>query len=330
MLGVTTPAMVAAAANSGILGSLPVGGLSPERVSQLIRETKQKTIRPFAVNLFAHSPAQTFDVAEFNLMQNFLAGLCSVYHIPYERQAPESFRFYYYQDQIKILIQEAVPVVSFTFGLLNAEIINKFKQNGTKLIGTATTVNEAVALANAGVDMICVQGIEAGGHRGTFLDGNLPQVGLISLLPQIADQVDVPLIAAGGIYNKRTMQAAFALGASAVQVGSLFIVADESAASEAYKTEVLAAQDNSTVLTKTFSGRWARGIENEFMRAVQASNLTIPYYTYQNALTSAMRQYAQQHNIKDFIAMWAGQAAGNSKRGNTEQIVSRLIADLPI
>ncbi len=330
MLGVTTPAMVAAVAEAGALGSLPVGGLSPGRTRELIRATKALTQRPFAVNLFAHAPAPEIDHQAIALMQDFLAEICREYQIPYTPQNPHDFRFYYYEDLIEVLLEEKIEVVSFTFGQLKAKVIDAFKQNGTRLIGTATSVAEAKVLAKAGIDIITVQGIEAGGHRGTFLHNQpLPQVGLNALLPQVVDEVNVPILAAGGIHNARTLQAAFALGASGVQVGSLFITAHESAASDAYKEAVLKAADTSTVLTRTFSGKWARGIQNQFMRRLNATGVSIPYYTHQNQLMSPIRTYAQQHQLTDFMAMWAGQAAGKSRRASTQEIVEGLIRMLP-
>ncbi|RFZ92476.1 nitronate monooxygenase [Mucilaginibacter conchicola] len=329
MLGVTTPAMVAAVSNAGALGSLPVGGLSPDRTRERIHATKALTDRPFAVNLFAHEPAKEINEAEITTMQDFLAELCLEFNIPFERQNPADFKFYYYEDLIEILLEENIPVVSYTFGRLKPDVIAAFKAKGTILAGTATSVAEAKLLAQDGNDIITVQGIEAGGHRGSFLaDEPSPQIGLSALLPQVADVVDVPLLAAGGIYNQHTVKAAFALGASGVQVGSLFITADESAASEAYKQAVLNAKDTSTQLTRAFSGRWARGIQNEFMKRMDAKGISIPYYTIQNQLMSLIRAYAQKNNLKDFIALWAGQAAGNSKRASTEEIIKGLIAML--
>lgn len=326
MLGVTTPAMVAAVCNAGALGSLPVGGLSPDRARELIRATKALTSRPFAVNLFAHPPVGEVNNEEIALMQDFLAELCLEFKIPYERQDAENFRFYYYEDLIEVLLEEDIPVVSFTFGELKAEVISALKANGAVIAGTATSIAEAKVLAKAGSDMITIQGVEAGGHRGSFLkDEPLPQLGLFSLLPQVADEVSLPLLAAGGIFNARTVKAAFALGASGVQVGSLFITADESAASEAYKEAILHAKDTSTTLTRAFSGRWARGIKNEFMQRMEAKSISIPYYTFQNQLMTPVRLHAQKNNIKDFVALWAGQSAGKSVRGTTHQIITGLI-----
>ncbi|QKZ13767.1 NAD(P)H-dependent flavin oxidoreductase [Spirosoma sp. KUDC1026] len=329
MLGVTTPAMVAAVANAGGLGSLPVGGLSPEKTHELILATKSKTDKPFAVNLFAHETSVSTSQADIDTMLNLLEAIYEDYGIPFSRPALTEFNFYSYQDQIEVLLHEQIPIVSFTFGLLEPAVVDQLKQQGSTLIGTATCVREAILLEESGVDIVVAQGVEAGGHRGTFLtDGPLPQVGSLSLLPQIVDAVSLPVIAAGGLFDARTVKAAFVLGAEGVQLGSFFLASDESAASEAYKTAVLSASDTSTALTRAFSGRWARGITNRFMEQVEQATLTIPYYTYQNSLTAGLRAYAQQNNIPELISLWAGQSASNSRRGKASDLLRSLIEQL--
>jgi nitronate monooxygenase len=329
MLGVTTPSMVAAISNAGGLGSLPIGGLPPEKSLDLIRETRAKTDRPFAVNLFAHKLESNIRENEVQLMEQYLEKIHRRYSLPFSRKPLGDYRFYNHLDQIDVLLSEQVPIVSFTFGMPDAEIVRKFKDNGVTLIGTATSVKEAALLDKAGMDAIVAQGIEAGGHRGSFLeDEPLPQVGLISLLPQIVDHVSVPVIAAGGLFDHRTISAAFALGASGAQLGSYFIAADESAASEVYKDHVLSSSDTSTELTRAFTGKWARGIRNSFMQQIQNSGLSIPYYTLQNSLTSALRDYGKSAGIADIISLWAGQSASQSKRGSTEALFGQLIEQL--
>lgn len=329
MLGVTTPAMVAAIANEGGLGSLPVGGLSPQKTAELIRLTREKTGKPFAVNLFAHATSVPAEQTKLDAMQEFLKAVHEELAIPFEYKSVSDFSFYHYRDQLEVLLDEKVEIVSFTFGILEPDVIELLKSRGIKLIGTATSVREAKMLDQLGADAIVAQGLEAGGHRGSFLnDEMLPQVGLMALLPQTVDAVSVPVIAAGGLYNDRTIQAAFALGAAGVQLGSLFIACDESAASEVYKEAVLSSGDTSTALTNAFSGRWARGIKNGFMERIEKSGIEIPYYTYQNSLTSALRAYGQQHNLRDFIALWAGQSAAHARRGKAGDIFLTLIEKL--
>jgi nitronate monooxygenase len=329
MLGVTTPAMAAAVSNAGGLGSLPIGGLSPDKSLALIRETKAQTNKPFAVNLFAHKLESNIRQEEVQLMEEYLEKLHQQYSLPFVRKPLSDYRFYNHLDQIELLLDEQVPIVSFTFGQLEADIVTKFKEHGVTLVGTATSVKEAVLLDKAGMDAIVAQGFEAGGHRGSFLeDEPLPQVGLISLLPQIVDHVSVPVIAAGGLFDYRTISAAFVLGAAAAQLGSYFIAADESAATEVYKEHVLSSADTSTELTRAFTGKWARGIRNSFMPQMQNSGLSIPYYTLQNSLTSALRDYGKSAGIADIISLWAGQSASQSKRGSTDALFRQLVEQL--
>lgn len=330
MLGVSTPAMAAAVSNSGGLGSLAVGGLSPKKTAELIRETQQLTTQPFAVNLFANPIPENIDTGRFNRMQTFLKDLLGKNNIPFEQKEAASLKPNSYTDQIDVLIREKVSIVSFTFGLLNEESISKLKREGITLIGTATCVQEAVLLQESGIDIITAQGIEAGGHRGSFLDQDVPQIGSMSLIPLIADAVNIPILAAGGIADGRAFRAAMALGASGVQVGSLFIPSIESIASDVYKQAVIQAADVDTTLTKAFTGRWARGIKNKFMAEFDKSGLDTPDYTAQVSLTGSMRAYATQHDQKDFISMWAGQSSSMAVRGTTTEIFMKLINDAGI
>jgi nitronate monooxygenase len=188
-------------------------------------------------------------------------------------------------------------------------------------------VDEAVFLEEQKIDMIAVQGIEAGGHRGTFFDHiPPPQIGLFSLLPQVCEAVKISCIATGGINNARTIRAAFDLGAVAVQVGSAFIGTAESTAIPAYKSRLTNAKDTDSALTRAFSGRWARGIRNEMMDEIEKSGLAIPPYPFQNSLTGKLRKLAQQNNDPDYTNLWAGQSAGpiGSK---AEDVLMDLVRD---
>ncbi len=307
MLGITSPEMVAAISNEGGLGSLPVGGLSPEKTVELIRATKKLTNRPFAVNLFVHDMPQV-DKSLVAGMQNFLQEIAEKNGIAYEKQDIDSLRFYSYEEQTDILLRENIPVVSFTFGILKDEYIQSLKNNGTVLIGTATSVEEAKLLDEKKIDIIVAQGIEAGGHRGTFLDIPLPQIGLRSLLPQIVVNTEKSVIAAGGIANRQTIMPAFELGAKGIQMGSIFLASDESLAIPSYKASVCNHSDNDTVLTRSFSGRWARSIRNRFITEVENSGLPIPQYPIQNSLTSLLRIASQKQDNKDFTSLYAGQS----------------------
>jgi nitronate monooxygenase len=326
MLGVTTPAMVAAICNEGGLGSLPVGGLSPEITRDLIRQTKALTNKPFAVNLFVYNiPSVKKAVAD--PMQQFLEKLAVDYQANVAQTTSEAFRFYSYSEQIPVLLEEAVPVVSFTFGVLDDPSARVLRDKGVALIGTATCLLEALILSGKGIDIITVQGIEAGGHRGTFVDNEtLPAIGLLSLLSLITSQVKQPVLAAGGIMDGKGIKAALALGASGVQMGSAFLASTESAAIPSYKAAVQQASETDIILTKAISGRWARGIRNKLITAVERSGVDIPVYPVQGSLTAPLRAFGQANDQKDFIALWAGQAASKAKAKSTTEIFRELVA----
>jgi nitronate monooxygenase len=165
MLGVTTPAMVAAISNAGGLGSLPVGGLPPDKTLSLIEETKGLTNKPFAVNLFVNRYPSSIDEVAWNNMQELIEQFASRYGLPYQKQPMHSLRFFSYEEQLEILLSQKIAIVSFTFGILDDGIIDLLHKNAAQLIGTATSAEEARALGDKGIDMITAQGIEAGGHR---------------------------------------------------------------------------------------------------------------------------------------------------------------------
>ena len=325
MLGVTTPAMVAAISNEGGLGSLPVGGLSPEITRDLIRQTKALTDKPFAVNLFVYN-VPNVKKAVADPMQQFLEQLAIDHQASVTKTTPESFRFHSYSEQIPVLLEEAIPVVSFTFGVLDNPSIKVLHDKNVVLIGTATCLLEALILSGQGIDIITAQGIEAGGHRGTFVDNDtLPAIGLLSLLSLITSQVKQPVLAAGGIMDGKGIKAALTMGAAGVQMGSAFIASTESAAIPSYKAAIQQASETDIVLTKAVSGRWARGIRNKLITAVEESGIAVPVYPVQGSLTAPLRAFGQANDQKDFIALWAGQAAAKAKTASVAQIFRELV-----
>ena len=325
MLGITTPEMVAAVSNEGGLGSLPVGLLSPEKTRELIVKTKTLTDKPFAVNLFAHD-IPTMDVPQTQAIQEQLIKISEKYGVSYTPVDLSQVRHFSYKEQLDVLIEEQVPVVSFTFGVLDEASIERLHRQNIILIGTATSVREAIFLENIGIDIVTAQGIEAGGHRGTFLfDEALPQVGLISLLPQVVDAVKLPVLAAGGITDPRPFKAAMILGAQGVQVGTAFVGSNESLAIASYKEQLGKTQDTDTVLTQAFSGRWARGIRNRFHDEVQQLALNYPAYPILNTLTAPIRIASQKQENTQLTTLWAGQSASMARQKSSAEIFRLLI-----
>lgn len=327
MLGVTTPAMVAAVSNAGGLGSLPVGGLSPEITRDLIRQTKALTDKPFAVNLFVYN-IPNVKKAAVEPMQQLLEKLAADHQVPNATVSPDGFQFYSYTEQVPVLLDEKVPVVSFTFGVLSDPVIKVFHDKEVVLIGTATCLLEALILSGKGIDMITAQGIEAGGHRGTFVDNEtLPAIGLLSLLSLITREVKQPVLAAGGIMDGKGIKAALTMGAAGVQMGSAFIASTESMAIPSYKAAIQQASETDIILTRAFSGRWARGIRNKLITAIETSGVTIPVYPVQGSLTAPFRAFGQANDQKDLVPMWAGQAASGAREASVAEIFRDLIEE---
>lgn len=326
MLGITTPAMVAAISNSGGLGSLPVGGLTPARTLELIKQTKDLTDKPFAVNLFVHPIPRRIDEQEFDAMQSFLKELCAADGISLETQSAQSLKFNSYKDQVDVLISEKIHIVSFTFGVPDDESIQKFKVNGIILIGTATCVEEAKLVDEKGIDMIVAQGSEAGGHRGSFLNmHNPPLIGSIALIPAITAATSKPVIGSGGIADGKSITAAFTLGASAIQAGTIFLGSPESLAGDAWKRMVINAPEENIILTNAFSGRWARGLKNKLSEQIENSGHQVPQFPVQGSLTAPIRAHAQKLGNTDYVVMLRGQGTTRIEEEPAANIFQKMV-----
>lgn len=326
MFGVSTIQMVAAAARADCLGSLALGDLSSNESAELIRATKKLTDKPFAVNIFAHYIPEITDALkdQFFKTKNFLEQLAKENNIEVKLPDLSALTINGYHELIDVIIEEECKIVSFTFGNLDDQSIQKLKENEVTLIGTCTSVKEAVILEKSGIDIICVQGTEAGGHRGTFDPDHVPQIGGLSLLSQVYDHVKVPLIYAGGIYNGKTLQAVKELGAQGFQVGNLLLASQESALEPFEKDKLKQVTEDEIVLTKSFSGRYARGIKNKYTQIVENSDYILPY-PYQNKLTNALRKAAKSQQNLDFVGIWAGQSIHKYSELSTEDILRNLI-----
>lgn len=317
MAGVTTPGFVAASANAGILGSIGAGYLSAEATREFIREVQKLTDKPFAVNLFVpeHNEADQEQMRQAYLA---LQPIGKKLGMPFWKAPLSETAF---DDQIDVIIEEGIGICSFTFGLPDEPVIQRLHEHGVYLIGTATTVEEAILAEQAGMDAVVAQGKEAGGHRGSFLGEQL--VPLAELLPSVVKAVGIPVIAAGGIANKVHVEQQFLRGATAVQIGTALLAADESGAHPLYKEAVLAATDNNTVLTKAFSGKSARGIRNEFID--MTASVPIAPYPYQNDLTKKIRSEAARLGKPEFMSLWAGESVQETVGGSLKEIIATYI-----
>jgi len=325
--GATTVDLVAESSKAGALGSLGAAYMTPSQIVDAARAIKERTNRPFMINIFAPLPEPgTFDAAP---MLRRMGGFHKELGLPVpelpDGAASQEKLFY---EQLDAVFETGVPIFSFTFGIPPKDAMQRLKKAGMVIIGTATNVEEARMVEAAGCDAIIAQGSEAGGHRGTF---NGPHetgmIGTLALVPQIAGVVSIPVIAAGGIMDGRGIVASLALGAEAAALGTAFLVSDESGIPDAHKARIVAAHDDDIVMTRAFSGRHARGIANRFVREVEASPDEILPYPVQNKLTRAMRTAAGAQGNAEFLSLWSGQAPRLARPMSVAGLVRLLVEE---
>jgi nitronate monooxygenase len=324
--GSCTPALVAGVSNAGGLGSLPCSLLSPAAMRDQAGQVRALTDRPFLLNLFVletPSPTQAEVRAGAELLRPVWESL-GWSELPIPQQWCQDFA-----AQLDAVIELKPAAASFTFGILNASQVERLHSAGIAVIGTVTTVDEALAWEEVGADAVVASGIEAGGHRGTFIgrqeDATLPAR---SLWPLVAKAVRIPVIAAGGIMTGVDIQEALTLGAKAVQMGTAFLATDESGIHPAYKQKLLAGGNIKTRLTRSFSGRYARGIENRFMKQMEGVESQVPAYPVQNALTGSIRTAAAASGDTELMSLWAGAEVGRSRALSVAQLMQTLVAEM--
>lgn len=326
MLGAGAEALAIAVSRAGGLGSLPAAGSTPGQLAASVRAIGEAVQAPFAVNLFILDPCKP----DRALVRAAIARLA-----PWRERyglAPQSPPAIWAQDfaaQFEALLEAAPPFASFTFGCLTAEQAGALHERGTRIIGTATCVEEALAWQVAGADAICAQGIEAGGHRGSFLPQN-EDLGTLALVRAIKSACALPVIAAGGIMEGHGMADALAHGAAAVQIGTAFLLADEATTSAPWRAAVAQAGSDSTRMTRVFSGRRARGIENAFMIEMREFEAEISDYPIQNALTQDLRAAAARASGADCLSLWAGQGVHLTRPGAAGDIARTIWSEAQI
>ncbi|WP_226658720.1 NAD(P)H-dependent flavin oxidoreductase [Pseudalkalibacillus hwajinpoensis] len=320
--GVTTPQLVASVSNAGGLGSLGAGYMTPVQMQKAILDIKMLTTKPFAVNLFVpeDDPSSEESIANVQFkLQHFETEL----NISSQEQKRKSFIETQkdYQDKLQILIDEDVPVCSFTFGVPSKEDVSRLKTAEVIVMGTATTVEEARINEESGLDMVVMQGMEAGGHRGTFqADFEESLIGIASLIPQTVDAVNIPVIAAGGIMDGRGLLSMLALGADAVQMGTAFVTCQESGAHPLHQHAILTSKEDQTVVTPVFSGKPARGIKNDFITKM-AGLESLPGYPTLNTLTKEIRKQAAIQKRPEWMSLWSGQSSRLSTTKSAREII---------
>lgn len=326
--GVTTTELVVASSKHGGLGMVGAGYMSGDQLKSQLKEIQKKT-KSFGVNLFVPNEfhvnkTEVNDAKEIlHLFHESLLIKEETTTLPTTETMANNFR-----EQIQVIIEAQVPVCSFTFGVPKESMIKKLKQNGIIIIGTATTVDEAIEIERLGMDIVVVQGSEAGGHRGNFInETEESMIGLMSLIPQVVDHVTIPVIAAGGIMDGRGLVAAFALGAKAVQMGTAFLTTKESGAHNVHKEEILQRKEDETILTRSFSGKYARGIKNEFIQRMKEHEDSFPQFPIQNTLTQLIRKAASKENDKECMSLWSGQSPRIAKKQTVQQLMEHTITE---
>lgn len=319
MSGYAGPALVAAVSNAGALGSLGCGATPNQTAREQIEEIRRSSNRPFNLNFFAH-PAPQFDAARTRRVRERLSAYYDEFDlgpVPEPTDPLPSFD----EERLQLVLDLRPPVVSFHFGLPDADMLRRVKQTGAVVISSATTVAEARQLESAGVDAIIAQGFEAGGHRGTFTPGaGAGAVGTMALVPQVVDAVQVPVIAAGGIADGRGIVAAFALGASGVQIGTAFLGCPEATIPDAYRDALRRAADEDTRLTRVFTGRPARVLRNRLTDELGDEEAVD--FPAQASLTRPLIKASAS-----LQPLWAGQGAPMIRALPAAQVIEELVVE---
>jgi len=328
--GFATQQLTAAVSNFGGLGSFGAHGLAPSAIRDVIAEIRSLTRKPFAMNLWVSME----DAGAFSsTADDFAKSLARIApHIKRLGGALPTYKPYTpvrFEDQARVLLDAGVPVFSFIVGIPPQEILDECRAKAILTVGTATTPDEAIALEQAGVDVIVASGFEAGGHRGSFLRrAEESLTGTIALVPQVVDLVSVPVVAAGGITDARGIVAALALGAEGVQMGTAFLACEESGAPAHHRSALLTGKASRTALTTGLTGRLARGIQNQLIDELNQPGGEILPYPLQRALVKNLVTPAEKAGNFDLSQMWAGQSANLTRFVHATELLQSLVTEV--
>ncbi len=328
--GLSTVGLVAAVSNSGGLGSYGAHLLAPSEIHALAAEIRQATDRPFALNLWVSD----HDEGGLEMSAAAFAKSLARFQPFYEELGiapptrPEKFTVRF-EDQIGAILDARPPVFSFVFGIPSREILFECRKRGIITLGAATTVDEAVAIEQAGVDLVLATGFEAGGHRPAFLrPAEESLVGTLALVPQVVDRVKIPVVAAGGISDGRGVAAALTLGAQAVQLGTAFLACVESGASATHREKIFSPDAHHTVLSRSFTGRLARFIRNQFIERLEHSTPSPLPFPLQSWFTGFIKLAAAEHGKSEFMSLYAGQGAPLLRHRSAANLMRAITIDL--
>ncbi|MGP3534889.1 NAD(P)H-dependent flavin oxidoreductase [Microbacterium sp. RD1] len=326
--GLSSVDLTAAVSERGGLGSYGLYGYDADRIADTALRLRERTTRPFALNLWLPTgdevaPAEVDLAPAVDVVSGFFDEVGVAIPDPPAQFLPDA------ASQIDAVLEARPAILSVVFGVPGPETVQRAHERGVRIIGAATTVAEAVALEEGGVDAIVATGAEAAGHRVSFLaPAENSLVGTFALVPQVVDAVSVPVIAAGAIADRRGVAAAFALGASGVQVGTAFLRTRESVAPPSHRAAIGRTPAEATVLTRAMSGRLARGAANRAIRTIEARGEIAPFPA-QNWLTGRFRAVAAERDEEELLSLWMGQGASLARHDDAASVFAELAAGLP-
>lgn len=329
--GLSSVELTVSVSNNGGVGSF---GGQPYTASEIVQfgdKIKQRTSKPFNINLWVNDRDDrltSFDDSDYKQLQN----LFKPYFDELGIELPERPKDLgpNFENQIEAIFKLKPAIFSFVFGIPSQDILDRCRKLGIKTLGTATTLDEAIALENAGVDALVITGMEAGGHRVSFLKSPEESLsGLFALIPQLADCIKIPFIAAGGIADARGIKAALNLGAHGVQIGTAFLATDQSNATSDHKEKLFSPEARYTALTRIYTGRLSRGIQNRLISELRSQEHLLAPYPLQGKFMTHLKAYpATADSNATFRSYWAGQAASLLKFRDANQLFSQLISDM--
>ena len=327
MAGVQDHLLAIAVSNAGGLGSLPCGLMSCDEIHQEIRAIRTQTSKPFNINFFCHQPPKIDDQKGIK-WQTILQPYFDEYNINSNDINANAQRIPFNHEMADIVVEYKPNFVSFHFGLPEKNLLSKVKATGAKILASATTIKEAKWLEAQGVDAIIAQGLEAGGHRGMFLTNDLTsQTGTFALLPQVVKAVNIPVIAAGGITDSKGVNAALSLGASAVQIGTAYLLCSETKTTNLHR-KALKQNTNHTAITNIFSGRPARGIVNRIIKEIGPICKDAPDFPLASTALTALRKQAELNGCDDFSPLWCGQNVSGCKETSAAELTKSFIINI--
>jgi len=322
--------LVSTVSNLGGMGSFGLNSYTPEDILKIDKEIKGLTSMPYALNLWVplkDDPIDTYEKGNFDELKKVFAPYFEQMQVSLpEKPDPKTQNF---EQQVEAVLKSRPTVASFIFGIPSREIILELKKRQIVVIATATTLEEALMIEEAGIDLVIASGSEAGGHRASFIKPAEESLTCTRLLVhQVVDNISIPMIAAGGISNGKDIADILKLGASAVQIGTSFLATDESNASAIHKSKLLTSKPIKTDLTKVYTGRLARAISNNLSTNFKKEDEEIiAPYPIQSSFLSSLRKASLEQNNSDFVAYWSGQPSTLLKHTSAEKLFNSLIEE---